>query len=267
MGSMLTERIEAQSDSEAILYVNGVRRVLPDGLAHFTLLEYLRGMHESLANLHGSQCWFCTPGFIMSIYALLRSSKRPSTEEDIKEIFARNLCQSTGYRPIIDAFRVFARIDDALYIIQSSGLSSSEFVCPSTGKPCSFGQDVKDDEGSTKRSICNSGIVKPISYSDTDGAAYTSKELIFPPELLMRKPTALCLTVSNGLKWHRPVSLQRVFDIKARYPNAKLVVGNTEVGVETRLKKFHYPVLVHVAHVPELNKLSIKEEGLEIGNS
>lgn len=43
MGSMMKEeRIEEES-KEAILYVNGVRRVLPDGLAHLTLLEYLRG--------------------------------------------------------------------------------------------------------------------------------------------------------------------------------------------------------------------------------
>lgn len=49
MGSMLREnemeRVEGESElKEAILYVNGVRRVLPDGLAHFTLLEYLRGI-------------------------------------------------------------------------------------------------------------------------------------------------------------------------------------------------------------------------------
>ncbi|XP_057800195.1 xanthine dehydrogenase 1-like isoform X2 [Salvia miltiorrhiza] len=227
----------------------------------------LHPIQESLANSHGSQCGFCTPGFVMSMYALLRSSKKPPTEEDIKENLAGNLCRCTGYRPIIDAFRVFARTDDALYTIRSSGLSSSEFVCPSTGKPCSCGQNIKDDEGTTTRRICNSDILKPVSYSDIDGAAYTSKELIFPPELLLRKSAALFLTGSNGLKWHRPVSLQHVLYIKTKYPNAKLVVGNTEVGIETRLKSFHYPVLVHVAHVPELNKLNIKDEGLEIGAS
>lgn len=46
MGSLMNEsemeRIGDES-KEAILYVNGVRRVLPDGLAHLTLLEYLRG--------------------------------------------------------------------------------------------------------------------------------------------------------------------------------------------------------------------------------
>ncbi|KAL0389343.1 UNVERIFIED_CONTAM: Xanthine dehydrogenase 1 [Sesamum calycinum] len=336
MGSLMTEseidRVEESGVKEPILYVNGVRRVLPDGLAHFTLLEYLRdvgltgtklgcgeggcgactvmisyfdqnskkcvhlainaclaplysveGMHvitvegvgnrryglhpiqESLAHSHGSQCGFCTPGFIMSMYALLRSSVKPPSKEDIEENLAGNLCRCTGYRPIVDAFRVFARTNDALYTNESSGLLSHEFVCPSTGKPCSCGLNIKDDKETSKRSICRGDILKPISYSDTEGATYTDKELIFPPELLLRKLTNLCLNGSNGLKWYRPLKLQHVFDIKARYPDAKLVVGNSEVGIETRLKSFHYPVLIHVAHVPELNQLIIKDEGLEIG--
>lgn len=44
MGSLKNEDEVDQQSTEAILYVNGVRRVLPDGLAHLTLLEYLRGM-------------------------------------------------------------------------------------------------------------------------------------------------------------------------------------------------------------------------------
>lgn len=49
MGSLKQEEeleaigVEEESKQEAILYVNGVRRLLPDGLAHLTLLEYLRG--------------------------------------------------------------------------------------------------------------------------------------------------------------------------------------------------------------------------------
>lgn len=336
MGSLKTEsqmdRVEESGVKEPIVYVNGVRRVLPDGLAHFTLLEYLRdigltgtklgcgeggcgactvmisyfdqnlkkcvhlavnaclaplysveGMHvitvegvgnrryglhpiqESLAHSHGSQCGFCTPGFIMSMYALLRSCDKPPSKEDIEENLAGNLCRCTGYRPIVDAFRVFARTNNALYTNESSGLLSREFVCPSTGKPCSCGLNMKDDRETAKRSICCGDVLKPISYSDTEGATYTEKELIFPPELLLRKLTNLCLNGSNGLKWYRPLTLQHVFDIKVRYPGAKLVVGNSEVGIETRLKRFHYPVLIHVSHVPELNQLIIKDEGLEIG--
>ncbi|TQD71149.1 hypothetical protein C1H46_043319 [Malus baccata] len=48
MGSLKKEEEEleqsGEESKEAILYVNGVRRVLPDGLAHLTLLEYLRGL-------------------------------------------------------------------------------------------------------------------------------------------------------------------------------------------------------------------------------
>ncbi|KAL8241434.1 hypothetical protein R6Q59_014788 [Mikania micrantha] len=45
----------------------------------------------------------------MSMYALLRSNKTPPTEEQIEESLAGNLCRCTGYRPILDAFQVFAK--------------------------------------------------------------------------------------------------------------------------------------------------------------
>ncbi|KAL7174122.1 hypothetical protein ACSBR2_033390 [Camellia fascicularis] len=318
---------------EPILYVNGVRRVLPDGLAHLTLLEYLRdvgltgtklgcgeggcgactvmvsyfdenlkksvhcainaclaplysveGMHvitvegvgnrryglhpvqESLAVSHGSQCGFCTPGFIMSMYALLRSSQTPPTEEQIEESLAGNLCRCTGYRPIVDAFQVFAKTNDMLYTDASlSSTSRGEFVCPSTGKPCSCGSEtVCKDDTNEQKTACGERY-EPISYSEIDGKMYTNKELIFPSELLLRKLTYLSLKGSGGLKWYRPLRLQHVLDLKSRYPDAKLVVGNTEIGIEMRLKGIQYQVLVCVACVPELNKLSIKDDGLEIG--
>nr|GMD12939.1 xanthine dehydrogenase 1-like isoform X1 [Ipomoea batatas]GMD16352.1 xanthine dehydrogenase 1-like isoform X1 [Ipomoea batatas] len=334
MGSLKSDgEVEsiAGESKEAILYVNGIRRVLPDGLAHLTLLEYLRdvgltgtklgcgeggcgactvmvshfdqyskksmhhainaclaplysveGMHvitvegvgnlrhglhpiqESLAQAHGSQCGFCTPGFIMSMYALLRSSQEPPTEEQIEESLAGNLCRCTGYRPIMDAFRVFSKTNDALYTSGSSE-GNAGFLCPSTGKPCSCGLKDGSSEQSTKDHVNYGGCWRPISYSEIDGTAYTKKELIFPPELLLRKMTYLSLSGSNGLKWYRPLKLQEVLDLKARYPTAKLVVGNSEVGIEMRLKRIQYPVLISVAQIPELNQLTIEKDGLIIG--
>ncbi|XP_057249776.1 xanthine dehydrogenase-like isoform X1 [Beta vulgaris subsp. vulgaris] len=55
---------------------------------------------ELLASSHGSQCGFCTPGFVMSMYALLRSSQTPPTEQQIEESLAGNLCRCTGYRQL-----------------------------------------------------------------------------------------------------------------------------------------------------------------------
>ncbi|KAM1310538.1 hypothetical protein ACFX15_006856 [Malus domestica] len=271
MGSLKKEEEDleqsGEDSKEAILYVNGVRRVLPDGLAHLTLLEYLRdigltgtklgcgeggcgactvmvshydkelkksfhyavnaclaslysveGMHvitveglgshkqglhpiqESLARSHGSQCGFCTPGFIMSIYALLRSSQKPPNEEQIEECLAGNLCRCTGYRPIVDAFRVFAKTNDTPYI-NTSSLSSEggEFVCPSTGKPCSCG--LKSESSCTTH---ESG--------------------------------------THGERWFRPLRLKQVLGLKEKYPDAKLLVGNTEddgieIGSAVRLSE------------------------------
>ncbi|RJP71413.1 MAG: (2Fe-2S)-binding protein [Ignavibacteriales bacterium] len=50
------------------------------------------------------QCGFCTPGMIMSTYALLLENPNP-TEEEIKEAIEGNLCRCTGYKQIIDAVK------------------------------------------------------------------------------------------------------------------------------------------------------------------
>jgi xanthine dehydrogenase/oxidase len=49
---------------------------------------------------HGSQCGFCTPGFVMSMYSLLRNNSSPSPEE-VEHAIDGNLCRCTGYRPIL----------------------------------------------------------------------------------------------------------------------------------------------------------------------
>lgn len=202
----------------------------------------------------------------MSMYALLRSSEAPPSEDQIEECLAGNLCRCTGYRPIVDAFMVFAKADNALYSdIPLKSVQGSEFICPSTGRPCSCGSKDASDTRTIKETPLCSQQYSPISYNETDGSRYTDKELIFPPELLRRKLTYLSLSGFGGLKWYRPLNLQHVLDLKQRYPDAKLLVGNSEVGIEMRLKALQYRVLISVMHVPELNVLNVKDDGLEIG--
>ena len=56
----------------------------------------------------------------------------------------------------------------------------------------------------------------------------------------------------------RPTTLQGLFDLKAMYNDAKLVVGNTEVGIEMKFKSMAYPHLVGVTHIAELNRIEVK---------
>jgi 4-hydroxybenzoyl-CoA reductase subunit gamma len=67
-----------------------------------------RGFHEKL----GSQCGYCTPGFIMASAGLLRRNPRPSDDE-IREALGSNICRCTGYVKIIEAVKYAAQLNAA----------------------------------------------------------------------------------------------------------------------------------------------------------
>jgi len=62
----------------------------------------LHPVQKAMIDHHGSQCGFCTPGFIMSLFAMQKNYSSYSNE-NIKDSISGNLCRCTGYRPIIDA--------------------------------------------------------------------------------------------------------------------------------------------------------------------
>jgi xanthine dehydrogenase small subunit len=62
----------------------------------------LHPIQQAMVKHHASQCGFCTPGFVMSLFALAHQHQTVSREEVITQI-AGNLCRCTGYKPIIDA--------------------------------------------------------------------------------------------------------------------------------------------------------------------
>src|SRR5476651_313384 len=62
----------------------------------------LHPVQQAMVDQHGSQCGFCTPGIVMSLFALYQRDE-PATRAVICDQLAGNLCRCTGYRPIIDA--------------------------------------------------------------------------------------------------------------------------------------------------------------------
>ena len=91
--------------------INACIRFLPsvDGCQVLTV-EHLKrdgALHPVQAAMvehHGSQCGFCTPGFVMSLFCLAQADAQPSPDR-IDDAIAGNLCRCTGYRPIADAGR------------------------------------------------------------------------------------------------------------------------------------------------------------------
>jgi xanthine dehydrogenase small subunit len=106
--------VVAELDGDGLRYraVNACIQFLPtlDGKALFTVESLksadgrLHPVQQSMVDHHGSQCGFCTPGFIMSMFALYQRERNPRRAE-IDDALSGNLCRCTGYRPIIDACR------------------------------------------------------------------------------------------------------------------------------------------------------------------
>jgi carbon-monoxide dehydrogenase small subunit len=78
---------------------DGKEVITVEGLATDGELSFLQ---TAFAEKWGLQCGFCTPGMLMSSYALLQKNPEPSPEE-ISRAIAGNLCRCTGYAPIIDS--------------------------------------------------------------------------------------------------------------------------------------------------------------------
>src|SRR5690606_6339289 len=82
---------------------------------HVVTIEHLKGsdgalhpVQQAMVEQHGSQCGFCTPGIVMSLYSLWMREADPD-EDAIETALQGNLCRCTGYAPILRAARVAAR--------------------------------------------------------------------------------------------------------------------------------------------------------------
>ena len=63
----------------------------------------LHAVQQAMVECHGSQCGFCTPGFVMSLFAMTRDHDETPDEATIDDVLAGNLCRCTGYAPIVRA--------------------------------------------------------------------------------------------------------------------------------------------------------------------
>ncbi|XP_055967737.1 aldehyde oxidase 4-like [Sorex fumeus] len=204
-------------------------------------------VQERLAKCHGTQCGFCSPGMVMSIYTLLRNHLEP-TPDQIMEALGGNLCRCTGYRPIIESVKTFS--------VEST-------VCPIKGSgECCMDQKEKSFESGPEK-ICTQ-LYNKDEFQPLD----PSQEPIFPPELIRmaEDPNKKRLTFQGEKTiWITPVTLNDLLEIKAKYPKAPLIMGNTTVGPNIKFRDEFHPVFISPLSLPEMNFVDITDDGIKIG--
>ena len=78
---------------------NGAELLTVEGLADG---EQLHPLQRAFQDQHALQCGFCTPGFLMTAFAFLKETPRP-TDVEAREAISGNICRCTGYQPIVQA--------------------------------------------------------------------------------------------------------------------------------------------------------------------
>ncbi|CAF3626478.1 unnamed protein product [Rotaria socialis] len=213
--------------------VDGCHVITVEGLGSVNKSN-IHPIQSRLTELFGSQCGFCTPGMVMSLYGTITTAKTPQpTLQDIEEALDGNLCRCTGYRPILDAVKTFA----------------SDIKKLPTGEPCATTSTTLD---------------KCILFEKQD--SIVSNHIDFPAKLQSYTPQSIHIRGSS-MDWFRPTSLKEVLQLRRTYPGdaSKFVFGNTRVQMERQMNVMKFPRLIALTHVEELQKLSRTHDTLCLG--
>ncbi|KAF2368641.1 Xanthine dehydrogenase small subunit [Trinorchestia longiramus] len=218
--------------------------------------DRLHPIQERLAKAHGSQCGFCTPGFVMSAYALLRSQPTLPSLEQLEDALVGNLCRCTGYRPILEGLRTLTSDGQA----SCGRLNCCRDKNKNNNNCCLVNGENNGAPGDLE-------MVEEL-FDVTSCAAYDpTQEIIFPPELQLNPDFARVNLSFRGprVQFQQVTRLEDLLQVKHESPNAKIIIGNTEIGVEVRMKDQLYTHLVSVSGVQEMEQMEVQEDGVRIG--
>lgn len=181
-----------------------------------------------IAKNNGTQCGFCTPGFVMNTHAYLQQHPEP-TQADLETIYGGNLCRCTGYRPILAGVRTLACDYES-----SCDKSQQCLVDPLF--------DVQVSDG-----------LKKIDVGPLPAFDLAPRQLHFN---------------GNGREWFRPNTIDEVMRLKRRFvdthgpSSVRLVFGNTASGVYPHETPRY---LIDISHVRELTSIEANDNGIQFG--
>ena len=110
VGELKNNNIEYKAINSCISFLpflNGKQLIVVEDLV--SKEGNLHPVQKAMVKYHGSQCGFCTPGFVMSFFSMFKNNNNYNNEL-ITDTISGNLCRCTGYRPIIDAGKSLNKI-------------------------------------------------------------------------------------------------------------------------------------------------------------
>jgi xanthine dehydrogenase small subunit len=226
----------AELDGRKVRYraVNACIQFVPtlDGRALVTV-ESLRdratgALHPAqaaMADGHGSQCGFCTPGFVMSLFALYKSAAQPDRSA-VNDALAGNLCRCTGYRPIVDAAQAMYGLGEAIAPADQTWLTAS-------------------------------------ACSRSRAAAKSESELAARLKALKRR-RSLVFPHASGT-FYAPRSAGELARLRERLPEARLLAGGTDVGLWVTKQHRDLGDIIYLGNAADLQEVAVADGHLEIG--
>jgi xanthine dehydrogenase small subunit len=202
----------------------------------------LHPAQQAMVDCHGSQCGFCTPGFVMSLYALLHDGT-PAGEEPARRALAGNLCRCTGYRPILEAA---ARMRDL----------------PPNGR------GLARDDGARRARVAGLARKTGLRYAAAGRRWYAPASLAEFDAALAEAPGAALVAGATDLgleitKTHRRfdalISLAGIAELRGIGGDARTL----DIGAAVTWAEAHAPL---AALWPDLDELMTRFAGLQIRN-
>ncbi|MBB3309317.1 xanthine dehydrogenase small subunit [Rhizobium sp. BK196] len=103
VGRLIDGKLFYESVNACIRFIGSLHATHVVTIEHLAAKDgALHPVQQAMVDCHGSQCGFCTPGFVMSLYGLWLSNEKPDRAE-IEQALQGNLCRCTGYEPIVKA--------------------------------------------------------------------------------------------------------------------------------------------------------------------
>ena len=241
LGDLKNNKIIYQAINSCIAFVpslEGKQLILVEDLVSKN--GTLHNVQQAMINYHGSQCGFCTPGFVMSLFAMYKNFSSYN-KENIQDSISGNLCRCTGYRPIVDAAK---SLNNANRLDQFD---------KNKKKIISLLKKINSENLSLKN-----GNKKYFSPKNINELKKTIKDN--PNSIFLSGGTDLSLNVTKGRKDIRNIiSLNSIKELKFIEERN----GNIEVGAATSLIEFE---LFIKKYYPDFNAILKRYGSVQIRN-